>query len=206
MATAALPQFERANAHFVTPHLIVGGDLDYDVVTAVDQLLELTASGVTHIVDVRIEASDEDLVADFAEAAGLDIGYLHHGVDDAGQRVAAEWFETGVQYALQAIDAGGIVLAHCHMGINRGPSLGFAVLLAQGWDPVEAIDAIRQARPIAYVDYAVDALAWHHARLDNSAAQLSRDVDRLAKWRRDNQLDVVDVIRKVRTQEAGRGL
>ena len=44
------------------------------------------------------------------------------------------------------------------MGINRGPSLGFAILLHWGWDPNEAITAIRDARPIANVWYAVDAL------------------------------------------------
>ncbi len=206
MSRLALPQLEVANAHFVTPQLLVGGDLDYDTVTALRQLLELTDAGVTHIVDVRIEASDEELVAEFAKAVGVSIGYLHHGMDDAGQLVPAEWFETGVAYAVEAIHAGGIVLAHCHMGINRGPSLGYAVLFAQGWDAVEALDAIRQARPIAYIDYAADALAWHHARIESPATELRRDLERLDQWRRDNQLDVVDVIRKVRIEEARRGL
>lgn len=206
MSRLALPPLEVANAHFITPQLLVGGDLDYDTVIAIHQLLELTDAGVTHIVDVRIEASDETFVADFARAAGVTVGYLHHGMDDAGQRVPAEWFETGVRYALDAIATGGIVLAHCHMGINRGPSLGYAVLLAQGWDPIAAIDTIRRARPIAYIDYAADALAWHHARIGSPAAVLRRDLERLYEWRRDNQLDVVDVIRKVRTEEARRGL
>ena len=54
------------------------------------------------------------------------------------------------------------MLAHCHMGINRGPSMGFAILLALGWDAEEALDAIHAARPIAFIAYAEDALRWHH--------------------------------------------
>ena len=69
-----------------------------------------------------------------------DVTYLHHGMDDAGQRVPAEWFDVAVGFALDALSEPGTkVLTHCHMGINRGPSLGFAVLLALGWDPVGAI-------------------------------------------------------------------
>jgi len=127
-----MPRLEVANAHFVTLQLLVGGDLDADTQTAVEQLIELTEAGMTHVIDVRLEANDEAFVAEFSAASGLEIGYLHHGVDDRGQRIPGEWFETGVRYALEAIDSGGVVLTHCHMGINRGPSLGFAVLLAQG--------------------------------------------------------------------------
>ena len=75
-----------------------------------------------------------------------------------------EWFDVAVDWSVAAIEGGGTVLTHCHMGVNRGPSLGFAVLLEQGWDPIEALDAIRTARPIAWVAYAEDALRWHHER------------------------------------------
>jgi dual specificity phosphatase 3 len=155
---------------------------------------------LTHIIDVRIEANDEDFVGQFAEARGVEVGYLHHGIDDAGQRVPAEWFETGVGYALEAIESGGIVLTHCHMGINRGPSLGFAVLLAQGWDPVVALTAIRAARRIAYVDYAQDALFWHHQRSGSSSADRHASLQSVAQWRRDNHLDPETVIRGIRAE------
>lgn len=58
-----LPRLNRASAHFVTPQLAVGGDLDPSLLVALRQLDELVAAGITHIVDVRIEASDADLVA-----------------------------------------------------------------------------------------------------------------------------------------------
>jgi dual specificity phosphatase 3 len=191
-----LPILRRANAHFVTPQLLIGGDLSFNDSEAAAQLEELVAAGVTHIVDVRVEANDARLVA----ALAPQVGYLHHGIDDAGQRVAAEFFDTTVGFAVDAMDAGGVVLAHCHMGINRGPSLGFAILLHQGWDPVDALTAIRAAREIAFIDYAGDALVWHHERLGNGSASLWDDLERVSEWRRMNHLDMVEVIRKKRLE------
>ena len=186
-----------ADAGFVTPRLLVGGDLDTtDGELATRQLEELVQVGVTHVVDVRVEWSDEQWVAERAPG----IAYLHHGMDDAGQRVPGAWFDTGVEWVLAALDEGGTVLTHCHMGINRGPSLGLAVLLARGWDLVEALDAIRTARPIAWVAYAEDALRWHHESHALPHADLERDRRRLKEWRADNELDLAAVIRLKRSQ------
>jgi dual specificity phosphatase 3 len=186
------PELATANAEFVTPQLLVGGDLDtLDEELATRQLRDLVDAGVTHVVDARIEWSDEKWVAQNAPA----IAYLHHGIDDAGQKVPGEWFDLGVTWALEAIEKGGVVLTHCHMGINRGPSLGFAVLLAQGWDAVEALDAIRSVRPIAFVAYAEDALRWHHEGRGSSRDELDRDRRRVVQWREDNDLDLAAVIR-----------
>ena len=186
-----------ANLDFVTPQLAVGGDLSsIDDALAGQQFAEIVELGITHIVDVRLEWSDLDT---FAERAP-DIGYLHHGMDDAGQAVPAEWFERAVSWieAAYAQDPDAVVLTHCHMGINRGPSLGFAVLLAQGWDPVEAIAAIRAARPQANVWYAADALRWHHQRTGVDAETAAAQHAALAAWRQENTLDVVRVIREQR--------
>jgi protein-tyrosine phosphatase len=189
-----LPLLHSANAHFVSDNLLIGGDLDYrSRELAAEQVVELHAAGVTHIIDVRVEWTDEDWVVELLP--GLE--YFHHGIDDAGQAVPAEWFEAGVRYALDALERGGTVLAHCHMGINRGPSLGFAVLLALGWDAVDALDAIRRVRPIAFIAYAEDALRWHHQREPEA---LERDLRRLEQWRRDQDLDVESVIRLKRQQ------
>ena len=190
-----MPDF--ANLHFVTPQLAVGGDLSsFDDALAGQQFEEIVQLGITHIVDVRLEWSDLDT---FAERAP-DIGYLHHGMDDAGQTVPAAWFEEAVSWieAAYAQNPDAVVLTHCHMGINRGPSLGFAVLLAQGWDPVEAIAAIRAARPQANVWYAADALDWHHARTGVDAETAAAQHAALAAWRQENTLDVVRVIREQR--------
>ena len=192
-----LPELEVANANFVTPQLLVGGDLDTQSVDlAVRQLAELVSVGVTHLLDVRIEWSDEEWVRGLVP----ELEYLHHGMDDIGQEVPPDWFDTGVGYAVAAIEAGGIVLVHCHMGINRGPSLAYAVLLALGWGPLEALDAIRDARPVSFIAYADDALRWHHLRTGTGAQALEQDLAAVEQWRRDNYLDLAAVIRKKREQ------
>ncbi|GAB3663297.1 hypothetical protein GCM10027596_26250 [Nocardioides korecus] len=191
------PNLATADADFVTDHLVVGGDLDTrDEQLAASQLHELREAGVTHVVDARVEWNDEQWVARLAP----EISYLHHGMDDAGQQVPTSWFEHGVGWALEALEAGGTVLTHCHMGVNRGPSLGFAVLLGQGWEPVPALDAIRSARPVAWVAYAEDALRWHHERLASPPGSLETDLRKLARWREENELDLASVIRQKRAQ------
>lgn len=192
------PVLTVANADFVTDRLAVGGDLDHDAALAVEQIQDLRAAGVTHVLDVRQESNDYRIWAQLR-----DVSYLHAGIDDAGQRVPAVWFEEIVTWALNALeDPDAIVLTHCHMGINRGPSAGYAVLLGLGWDPVDAIAAIRAARPIANVWYAEDALAWHHARTGASPEGRAHDLKRLRRWREENPLDVVRIIREQR--ELGR--
>ena len=192
-----MQNFEIANAHFVTDFLAVGGDLAYDPETAAAQAIDLVTHGVTHVLDVRHEADDEAFWQLIPE-----VTYRWDGIDDAGQRLPLEWFDRIVGWATAAIAADGVVLTHCHMGINRGPSAGYAVLLGLGWDPVEALAAIRSARPIAHIWYAEDALAWHFDRTAASAPERRDTLARVSRWRDQNPLDVVRIIRGIRAQEA----
>lgn len=196
--TLTLPTFESANATFVTPFLAVGGDLDmYSGWLAKQQALELLTKGISYILDVREECSDELVWMQVPS-----VTYRWDGIDDAGQSVPVEWFEGVVTWALKALeDPEARLLTHCHMGINRGPSAGYAVLLGLGWEPIAALDAIRVARPIAYVAYAEDALHWHHWRTGATADERAGDIAALARWRQENDLDVAHVIRTVRAQE-----
>ena len=115
----------------------------------------------------------------------------------------ASWFEDIVTWALELLaDPEAKLLTHpLPHGINRGPSAGYAVMLGLGWDPVEAIAAIRSARPIANVWYAEDALRWLHHRAGASASKRRHDRQRSEQWRSENPLDVVRIIREVRRQE-----
>ncbi|MDP9182758.1 MAG: hypothetical protein M3P04_08305 [Actinomycetota bacterium] len=193
--TLTLPTAEFANLDFVTPRLAVGGDLSARSMSELSLLVRDYAElGITHVVDCRLEWDDTELHTKWLPWTS----YLHQGMDDAGQRVPAAWFDAAIDW----IDAAGpnaVVLTHCHMGINRGPSLGFAVLLHQGWDPLDAIAAIRAARPVANVWYAPDAIVWHHGRHDTDPTD---DLRRLKQWREENPLDVVRIIRQQR--ELGR--
>src|ERR1041384_202554 len=114
-----------------------------------------------------------------------------------------DWFDRGVGFALEALATpGNKVLSHCHMGINRGPSLAYAVLLGQGVDPIEAIELVRRARGIAAVGYAEDALSWHLRSIGASPEDRGGEGRRLHEWRRKNPLDVVRIIRRIRAEEA----
>jgi len=190
-----------ANLQFITDQIATGGDLPWLPHEAEAALAEWQALGITHIVDNRLEHSDEQLVADLAP----EMAYLHNGVDDAGGRQPDEWFDQGVAFIRDAIqDPAAKVLVHCHMGINRGPSLAYAALLDLGFDPIEAIAAIRTARPIAGVGYAQDALNWHHRRTLAPVERRADDRRRLDQWLSDNYLDVVRIIRDIRHTDADR--
>lgn len=187
-----------ANVSGVTDNLWVGGDLEVlDPELAIAQLEELDEACVTDIVDLRLEWNDEQWVT----KAKPHLRYRWLGVDDAGQQMADEWFETGTSYVLAGMKRGGRVLVHCHMGINRGPSMGYAVLLALGWDPIEALDRIRGQRPIAHVGYAEDALDWWLRKNGASKTERAEGKRRIRQWRRDNHLDVAAVIRGIRLEE-----
>lgn len=183
----------------VADGLFVGGDLPVDEIEAAGHLADWVAVGVTHILDVREEWSDEDLVAQLAPA----LAYTHLGTHDDGGHQADGWFDAGVAAGRRAAaDPGSGLLVHCHMGINRGPSMALAVLLDRGWDVVEALDAIRAARPIAAIAYAEDAVRWHLTRTGATTEAVGDARRRVRRWQRDNQIDLARVIRRIRVQEA----
>jgi dual specificity MAP kinase phosphatase len=55
----------------------------------------------------------------------------------------------GAQTALQTIRAGGKVYTHCAYGRHRGVAMGACILIAQGYDPQEAMDLIAERRSVA---------------------------------------------------------
>lgn len=188
-----------ANLDFITPNLATGGDLPNETPDAIRDLEEWQRLGITHVIDNRLEWDDSKFVAQWAP----EINYLHNGVDDHGERMPDGWFNEGVPFALEAFaDPNSKVLVHCHMGINRGPSLAYAVLLASEWDPIEALTAIRSARPIAGLLYAEDALDWHHHTQDIPRRQRIDEFRQLDEWREQNWIDVVRIIRGIRAVEA----
>lgn len=191
------PNLLIANAHCVTEFLAIGGDLAFDRTRALEQAFELVEiGGITHVLDVRLEAEERLWEEHFPL-----VDYRWDGIDDAGQTVSPSWFEEITGWANTAIDAGGVVLAHCHMGINRGPSAGFAVLLRLGWDPIKALNAIRDARSIAVTAYASDALEWHFERTGATETQRRATLSRVAQWRTDHPLDQKRTVCGVRNRE-----
>ena len=169
-----------ANATQLTDQLWIGGELDpNDRTLAAAQLDELIHAGIDSIIDCRIERSDIDWVTE----AKPQIDYLSIGVEDAGFLMPDKWFGDGVAYALEEISGSHVVLSHCQAGINRGPSMGFAILVAQGWDPIEALTLIRDRRPIARIAYAEQAIDWWLQSQGAPDEDAVTQIRRIKEWR-----------------------
>ena len=86
-----------ANISRIADRIWTGGDLPYQCGPGamLADLDEIRAAGIVHIIDNRIEASDEDFVARHAP----EIAYTWNGQDDAGQRMPDAWFDRGVRAA-----------------------------------------------------------------------------------------------------------
>jgi predicted protein tyrosine phosphatase len=184
----------------VTDWLTISGDLNSIEVEALSQLVGWQAAGITDVVDLRMEWSDEDLLAHHAPA----MRYHYLGTHDNGGAQSDDWFDEGIAvYRDARARHDARLLVHCHMGINRGPSMAYAMLLEDGWDAVAALEALRQARPIAAVAYARDALRAHCRRHGRSASSLAKDLRRQQEWFDENRIDVAHVIRLIRQPTAG---
>jgi 8-oxo-dGTP diphosphatase len=140
----------------ITDRLWTGGDRGRSA--PVTWFSQLDRVGITSVIDCRPQgASDQACGGNYMPG----IGYLLNSQPDNGQKMPDSWFDAGVDFALQALtDPDAQVLAHCQLGINRGPSMALAILLATGMEPDAALTAITDARPIAEVAYADDAIAW----------------------------------------------
>ena len=169
----------------VTDGIMISGDLSEDPDQAIQQLGRWQEAGITHVLDTRFEWSDEELVAD--HAPGIVYGWI--GTDDDGNTQPDEWFDEGLAFSADALsDPDAVLLVHCHMGINRGPTMAYRILLESGWDPIEALDAIRDARPIADIGYAEDALNHYHRSHDIPEKRRALDRDRLVMWRYEHHM------------------
>ena len=125
----------------ITECLFIG---DTPAVKDYDHLREL---GVRLVINMRLE-----------KRPGID---LHQPplnflwlptLDTPGLVIPTRFLIRGVQAALETIYAGGKVYAHCQKGRHRGVAMGASILIALGYDPDEAIELIKEQRPIADPD------------------------------------------------------
>jgi dual specificity phosphatase 3 len=173
--------------------VIVSGDLHEDPDQAVLQLERWEQAGITHVLDTRFEWSDEELVAEHAP----DMVYGWIGTDDDGVAKPDEWFDAGLAFSADALsDPDSVLLVHCHMGINRGPSMAYRILLESGSEPIEPLDAIRDARPIADIGYAGDALNHYPPSPAIPADRRTSDWDRLVAWRHGHRMGRLRLLRR----------
>ncbi len=187
-----LSSFLVADMDWITPDLAVGGDLLHDPIEAAAQARWLERQGVTDIIDCRGEYSDEDLVADVCPG----IRYHHLPTGDHGGELDPEWWETGVAIGQVVADRGGSVFVHCHMGVNRGPSLALAILFDRGMDPLAAFDLLRARRPQAFAIYAPQFLRLDGRREDAKVLEAFMELETPHE-------ELVAAIGRIRKAESG---
>lgn len=133
----------------ITERLYTGGMISNE-----EGLQQLLNQGVTHVIDAMAENNDYKLLKVHPK-----IVYLWNGEKDDGVHPKpVEWFEKAINFALEAlVKPGTIIYTHCAAGVNRGPSLTYAIMRAIGYSGAEAYLQIKQRRPQAMMAYAQDA-------------------------------------------------
>ena len=184
---------------WVTENIAISGDLPTDSFAALEQLAYWEGNGITHEIDVRGEANDGDFVA-----ANSSIKYANFGVDDDGTARDDEWFDDVVAYVHyeSAMNPDAKFVVHCHLGVNRAPSIVFAILLTLGWAPLDALRRIRDARPIAGIIYASFGAVWHMVRQGADEEEIVDTLAQMDAWFRRNPLDLGWVIQTLHRRHA----
>jgi hypothetical protein len=129
------------NLSRITDNLFIGDTpraSDYDV------LREL---GVRLVINMRFEKRPKRDPHD----PPLDFLWLPT-IDSPGLVIPIRYLMRGAQAALETIQQGGKVYAHCGKGRHRGVAMGAAILIALGYDPEDAINLIKERRAIADPD------------------------------------------------------
>lgn len=127
-------QPKQLNYSPITPQLAVGGAF------RTSQIPHLQRRGVTAVVDCRLEAAD-----DAATLAAAGIQFLHLPTPDHHGFTYAE-LHRGVDWVLDHLGQGGNAFLHCEHGVGRGPLMGCAVLVGQGYSAPEALRIVRAQR------------------------------------------------------------
>ena len=63
--------------------------------------------------------------------------------------ISIKYLNRGAKAALETINNGGKVYAHCAGGVHRGVAMGAAILIAQGYEAEAAMQLIKSQRPFA---------------------------------------------------------
>lgn len=139
---------------FITDRLATGGcvETEADVATVVeagiDTLIDCRAEFVPHAA--RFKAS--------LATAHPQIAYHVVPTLDDGEPKGPLWFEAGIRLALAALERPeGRVLVYCQAGVNRGPSMLYAIMRALGIAGDEAVGLLSDRRPVVGLRYRADA-------------------------------------------------
>src|SRR5215475_14945877 len=126
------------NHDWVDPRLAVGGSFPMD---AVEQLAK--REGIGAIVDLRVEWCDDEAML---RRHGLE--FLHLPTEDCCA-IAPRMIDDGVEWVRSRLERGTRVLIHCEHGIGRSALLALCILVAGGAEPLDAMNRLKAARPVA---------------------------------------------------------
>jgi len=132
----------RMDMTWVTGRIAVGGGI-----WTAETMAKVARAGITHIIDMQLEFDDTALAKPFG------IKVLWNAIDDDFLPKPPEVFQSGVEFALEALDEDGTkLLIHCAAGIHRAPMMALAILTSLGWTMEASIELIETRRPV--VDFA----------------------------------------------------
>jgi predicted protein tyrosine phosphatase len=97
---------------------------------------------IRHVVDVRLEACDDERVL---RRHGIEL--LHLPTEDVCA-IEESRIESGVTWVNERLDRGARVLIHCHHGIGRSALLALCVLVSRGDEPLDALIRAKDARRV----------------------------------------------------------
>lgn len=133
------------NFSFVNDRLALG-----EHITTKERLNVLLEIGISHIVNLQIEADDRPLLNQYAPH----IQYLHLGVYDDHENKENEWYRKIINFTLKALAAPkNKVYIHCAAGRSRSGTAVYAALRSLGFSDSDSTALIMRARPSVTLDY-----------------------------------------------------
>ncbi len=103
---------------------------------------QLTADGVTHVLDLRDEASDDPAVM-----RSLNLEWRRVPITDRAAPTAEQLAD--INAWLDAADEQPVVYVHCEGGLGRSPTISIALLMQRGFTRSEAHRFVLTARSVA---------------------------------------------------------
>ena len=122
----------------ITDHLFIGSQPSF---TDYDRLRRL---GIRLIINMRFSRGPQP------DPHHQPISTLWlHSIDSPLFPISIQKLIRGARAALETICADGKVYTHCAYGRHRGVAMGACILIAQGFDPFEAMRLIVERRSVA---------------------------------------------------------
>jgi rhodanese-related sulfurtransferase len=125
----------KLNLDWVLPSLAVGGRFPIEAAEHLAQRL-----GIRHVVDVRVEACDDEHVL---REHGITL--LHLPTQDM-RAIRRDMIDDGVAWVTGHLSRGQKVYIHCEHGVGRSALLALCCMVAQGHTPLEALTVAKRQR------------------------------------------------------------